>query len=734
MSTKSPYSKPEYFYNRELSWLLFNRRVLEEAKDSSLPLFDRLKFLSITSSNLDEFFMIRVASLKDMVQVKYNKKDISGMTPAEQLAAINERTHLFVKDQYDIFNRSLIPALEKEGVHVLSHYENLSDKQSKYVDRYFTDEVYPVLTPMAVDSSRPFPLICNKTLNIGAILRMKKDKAAGGQFRDLYLSHGNKKKGADSNDTDFATVQVPSVLPRFVEIPSEQKGEKTFILLEQIIEKNIGKLFVNYEIESVFPYRIMRNADLSIEEDEAADLLIEIERQLKKRQWGQAIRLEVEAGMDKRLLKKLRQELKIKEEDIFKINGPLDLTFLMKLSGLEGYDKLRTPKYTPQPAKWLNGEDHLFDQIRDHDVLLHHPYETFDPVVDFVKQASKDPNVLAIKQTLYRVSSHSPIIASLAAAAENGKQVTVLVELKARFDEENNIIWARKLEQAGCHVIYGLVGLKTHSKITLVVRKEEDGIRRYVHLGTGNYNDSTAKLYTDMGLLTCRKAIGEDATAVFNMLSGYSEPAFWNKLAIAPIRLRDRFTQLINREKEFAKKGKKAFIRAKMNSLCDAGIISSLYEAAAAGVKIELVVRGICCLKTGMPGISENITVRSIVGDFLEHSRIFHFYNNGFEEVYMGSADWMPRNLDKRVEILFPVEDDALKAEVIHILDIQLADNEKARILQKNGTYRRAAKGGHAKLNSQKYFCEEAKRAQKERKKQNKNTHTFEPLHSVPEE
>lgn len=734
MSTKSPYSKPEYFYNRELSWLLFNRRVLEEAKDSSLPLFDRLKFLSITSSNLDEFFMIRVASLKDMVQVKYNKKDISGMTPAEQLAAINERTHLFVKDQYDIFNRSLIPALEKEGVHVLSHYENLSDKQSKYVDRYFTDEVYPVLTPMAVDSSRPFPLIRNKTLNIGAILRMKKDKAAGGQFRDLYLSHGNKKKGADSNDTDFATVQVPSVLPRFVEIPSEQKGEKTFILLEQIIEKNIGKLFVNYEIESVFPYRIMRNADLSIEEDEAADLLIEIERQLKKRQWGQAIRLEVEAGMDKRLLKKLRQELKIKEEDIFKINGPLDLTFLMKLSGLEGYDKLRTPKYTPQPAKWLNGEDHLFDQIRDHDVLLHHPYETFDPVVDFVKQASKDPNVLAIKQTLYRVSSHSPIIASLAAAAENGKQVTVLVELKARFDEENNIIWARKLEQAGCHVIYGLVGLKTHSKITLVVRKEEDGIRRYVHLGTGNYNDSTAKLYTDMGLLTCRKAIGEDATAVFNMLSGYSEPAFWNKLAIAPIRLRDRFTQLINREKGFAKKGKKAFIRAKMNSLCDAGIISSLYEAAAAGVKIELVVRGICCLKTGMPGISENITVRSIVGDFLEHSRIFHFYNNGFEEVYMGSADWMPRNLDKRVEILFPVEDDALKAEVIHILDIQLADNEKARILQKNGTYRRAAKGGHAKLNSQKYFCEEAKRAQKERKKQNKNTHTFEPLHSVPEE
>ena len=726
--------KAEYYTNRELSWLGFNNRILGEARDASLPLFERLKFLSITASNLDEFFMIRVASLKDMVHAGYTKKDISGMTASEQLKKILKETHELVDLQYSTYNRSLIPALKKRGLKIISEHESLSEEQKKFVDAYFEENVYPVLTPMAMDSSRPFPLIRNKTLNIGAILRMKKDKAAGGQFRDLYLSHGNKKKGADSNDTDFATVQVPSVLPRFVEIPSEQKGEKTFILLEQIIEKNIGKLFVNYEIESVFPYRIMRNADLSIEEDEAADLLIEIERQLKKRQWGQAIRLEVEDGMDKRLLKKLRQELKIKEEDIFKINGPLDLTFLMKLSGLEGYDKLRTPKYTPQPAKWLNGEDHLFDQIRDHDVLLHHPYETFDPVVDFVKQASKDPNVLAIKQTLYRVSSHSPIIASLAAAAENGKQVTVLVELKARFDEENNIIWARKLEQAGCHVIYGLVGLKTHSKITLVVRKEEDGIRRYVHLGTGNYNDSTAKLYPDMGLLTCRKAIGEDATAVFNMLSGYSEPAFWNKLAIAPIRLRDRFTQLINREKEFAKKGKKAFIRAKMNSLCDAGIISSLYEAAAAGVKIELVVRGICCLKTGMPGISENITVRSIVGDFLEHSRIFHFYNNGFEEVYMGSADWMPRNLDKRVEILFPVEDDALKAEVIHILDIQLADNEKARILQKNGTYRRAAKGGHAKLNSQKYFCEEAKRAQKERKKQNKNTHTFEPLHSVPEE
>ncbi|MCH5266803.1 MAG: RNA degradosome polyphosphate kinase [Lachnospiraceae bacterium] len=730
MSEKSPYSKPEYFYNRELSWLQFNRRVLEEAKDHSLPLLDRLKFLSITSSNLDEFFMIRVAALKDMVQVKYTKKDIAGMTPSEQIHAINESTHQFVKDQYDTYNNSLIPALETEGIHILSHYENLSEKQAKYVDRYFSDEVYPVLTPMAVDSSRPFPLIRNKSLNIGAILEAKKEAASNGQFRELYISHNSKKKKQTVGEIDFATVQVPSGLPRFVEIPSEKEGDKTFILLEQIIEKNIGKLFVNYEIQSVFPYRVMRNADLTIEEDEAADLLIEIERQLKKRQWGQAIRLEVEADIDKRLLKTLRQELQIKEEDIFKINGPVDLTFLMKLSGLEGFEHLRTPEYTPQPAKWLDGEQHIFRQIREHDILLHHPYETFQPVVDFVRQASKDPNVLAIKQTLYRVSSHSPIIASLADAAENGKQVTVLVELKARFDEENNILWARKLEQAGCHVIYGLVGLKTHSKITLVVRKEEDGIRRYVHLGTGNYNDSTAKLYTDMGLLTCRKAIGEDATAVFNMLSGYSEPAFWNKLAIAPIRLRDRFTQLIKRETAFAKDGKKAFIRAKMNSLCDSGIICALYEAAAAGVKIQLVVRGICCLKTGLPGISENITVYSIVGDFLEHSRIFHFHNNGFEEVYMGSADWMPRNLDKRVEILFPVEDDVLKEEVIHILDIQLADNVKSRVMQEDGTYRKATGDHQEKLNCQEYFREEAKKVRTKKKKHSSLYSTFEPLHS----
>lgn len=734
--SKSTYLKPEYFYNRELSWLSFDYRILGEAQDKTIPLLDRLKFLSITASNLDEFYMVRVASLKDMVHAEYDKKDIAGMTPAKQLEEISKVTHEFMNDQYRTYNNSLIPALKKEGIAILSHYEDLSRKQAKFVDDYFKSEVYPVLTPMAVDSSRPFPLIRNRSLNIGAILKMKTTAAGAsgnGHFRELYITHnGAKKDGA--SDTDFATVQVPSGLPRVVEIPSEDGFDRTYIMLEQIIERNIHRLFMNYEVLCAFPYRVMRNADLTIEEDEAADLLMEIEKQIKRRQWGEAIRLQVEAGIDKKLLKVLKKELHIKEDDIFHINGPLDLTFLMKLSGMEGYDELKVPKYTPQQPKWLNSEDNLFAQIRDHDVLLHHPYETFDPVVNFVREAAKDPDVLAIKQTLYRVSSHSPIIASLAAAAENGKQVTVLVELKARFDEENNIIWARKLEQAGCHVIYGLVGLKTHSKITLVVRREEDGIRRYVHLGTGNYNDSTAKLYTDMGLLTCNKAIGEDATAVFNMLSGYSEPAVWNKLAVAPLWLRDRFTEMIRRETDFAKAGKKAFIKAKMNSLCDAKIIASLYEASAAGVQIELVVRGICCLKTGIPGVSENIHVRSIVGDFLEHSRIFYFHNNGHEEVYMGSADWMPRNLDKRVEILFPVEDETLKQEVIHILDIQLQDTLKAHILQPDGSYKKQDLRGKKKLCAQDYFRQEAIRNANQRRKEQKARRTFEPMTGETEE
>ena len=551
------------------------------------------------------------------------------------------------------------------------------------------------MTPMAVDASRPFPLIRNKTLNIAALLSSKKDE---------------KHKDA----VEFATVQVPGVLPRLVPIPadtSEDSGEvegRTFILLEQIIEKNIDKLFLNYHVLCAHPYRVMRNADLPIDEDEAADLLKEIQKQLKKRQWGEVIRLEVEASVDKKLLRFLKDELKVAEEDIFQISGPIDLTFLMKMYGLSGCDSLRYEPYKPQRVPEIEPGEDIFEAIRGGDILLHHPYETFDPVVDFIRQAASDPDVLAIKQTLYRVSGNSPIIASLAQAAENGKQVSVLVELKARFDEENNIVWAKKLEQAGCHVIYGLVGLKTHSKIALVVRREEDGIRRYVHLGTGNYNDSTAKLYTDCGIFTCNEAIGEDATAVFNMLSGYSEPLSWNELVLAPIWLRTRFMRLIARETKHAREGKPAKIVAKMNSLCDEGIIAALYEASAAGVEIELIVRGICCLKVGIPGISENIHVRSIVGNFLEHSRIFFFLNDGEEELYMGSADWMPRNLDRRVEILFPVLDDTLKEKVKHILDVELADNTKAHVLKPDGEYEKIDRRGKVLVNSQKQFCEEA--------------------------
>lgn len=701
------FKKPEYFINRELSWLEFNMRILKEAKDKTNPLLERVKFLSITASNLDEFFMIRVASLMDMVHAGYTKKDIAGMTAQEQLEKICVATHNLVELQYSTYNRSFLPQLKQKGIKLISAYEQLTSAQSKYVDSYFQKEVYPVLTPMAVDSSRPFPLLRNKTLNIGALIHDKKNEI----------------------DWDFATVQVPDVLPRLVEIPSDKGESRTFILMEQIIEKNINKLFLNYEVISAFPYRIMRNADLDIDEDEAADLLMEIEKQLKRRQWGEVIRLEVEDGIDKRLLKILKHELQVKDDNIYKINGPLDLTFLMKVYGLDGFEELKTPKYIPQPIPGLNLDSNLFDQIQKQDYLLHHPYQTFDSVVEFVRQAAKDPQVLAIKQTLYRVSSNSPIIASLAQAAENGKQVTVLVELKARFDEENNIIWARKLEKAGCHVIYGLVGLKTHSKITLVVRREDDGIRRYVHLGTGNYNDSTAKLYTDLGLLTASKPIGEDATAVFNMLSGYSEPLFWNKLSLAPLWLRDKFLALIKRETAHAREGKKGHIIAKMNSLCDQKIISALYEASNAGVKIELIVRGICCLRTGIKGVSENITVRSIVGNFLEHARIFYFYNDGYEEVYMGSADWMPRNLDKRVEILFPVEKEELKQEALNILKTQLADTLKAHILKSDGSYEKVDRRGKEPLCAQDYFCKKAvKEAKQEKKVKQGKDNTFIPL------
>lgn len=696
------------FRNRELSWIEFNSRVLEEAKDKTNPLFERFKFLSITASNFDEFFMTRVASLKDMINAGYEKKDIAGMKPAKQMNAILSKTHEFVNAQYDTYNKSLLPLLRKSGLIIIDDFNKLTDEQKTFCDRYFSEDVYPVLTPMAVDSSRPFPLIRNKSLNIAALLK-KKDKKGDG--------------------VEFATVQVPQGLSRIVELP--ETGElRSIILLETIIEHYMDKLFLNYEILSSSPYRIMRNADLDIEEEEASDLLEEIERQVKKRQWGEVIRLEISNRMDGSLLKILKKELKVSEDIIFEINGPIDLTFLMKLYGLSGFAELKDKPYTPQPVLELGEDDNIFDKIKEGDILMHHPYQTFDPVVDFVRTAATDPNVLAIKQTLYRVSGNSPIVASLAKAAENGKQVSVLVELKARFDEENNIHWARKLERAGCHVIYGLVGLKTHCKITLVVRKEEDGITRYVHLGTGNYNDSTAKLYTDLGMFTCRRAIGEDATAVFNMLSGYSEPLGWNKLSLAPIWLRNRFLFLINREKENAMAGREAYITAKMNSLCDKEIIEALYDASKAGVKIKLIVRGICCLIPGIKDVSENIEVRSIVGTFLEHSRVFIFANNGNEEIYMGSCDWMPRNLDRRVEILFPVEDAVLKKKVKHIVDIQLADNAKSRIMNSDGTYTKKRSSGK-KILSQKVFCEEAVAATRNAIK-SADSRTFIPMTGNP--
>lgn len=671
----------EYYVNRELSWLMFDERVLGEATDTSNPLMERLKFLSITASNLDEFFMVRVASLIDMQHANYSKRDIAGMTIDEQLEKISKKTHELVETQYFVLMHTLLPLMESEGIRFITKHEELTREQGEFVDRYFEEEVYPVLTPMAVDSSRPFPLVRNQTLNIGALIG---------------------KKGEESRD--FATVQVPGVLDRIVEIPCEEG--RCFILLEEVIERNMHKLFLNYDVYCAYPYRIMRNADLTIDEEEAADLLKEIEKQIKRRQWGEVIRLEVADDIDPGLMEILKKELSVRSDNIYRIAGPIDLTFLMKLYGVDGFDHLKRAKYIPKAVPEINDGADIFEAIRNHDILMHHPYQTFAPVIDFVKSAAKDPEVLAIKQTLYRVSGNSPIIAALAEAAENGKQVTVLVELKARFDEEHNIVWARKLEKAGCHVIYGLVGLKTHCKITLVVRREEDGIRRYVHLGTGNYNDSTAKLYTDVGLLTCAEQIGEDATAVFNMLSGYSEPLYWNRLSLAPLWLKDRFIHLIGREAANARDGKRAHIIAKVNSICDREVIQALYEASCAGVKIELIVRGICCLKPGIKGVSENITVRSIVGDFLEHSRIFYFENAGNSEVYCGSSDWMPRNLLKRVEIMFPILDERLKERVIYILETLLADTVKARVEKPDGTYERIERHGRDLVCAQDTFCE----------------------------
>ena len=716
----SEFYDPAFYTNRELSWLDFNYRILDEARDKTNPLFERLKFLSITASNLDEFFMVRVASLMDMVHAKVTKPDLAGLTPSEQLAQVEQKCHELIERQYSTLSRSLIPALRNEGYDLVINPDLLNEKQRSYLKTYFEETVYPVLTPTAVDASRPFPLIRNKSLNIGALISRRKGEgeknSEGMTFIKNLQKNGEKIADKISKDkslkkgTMFATVQVPTVLPRVVRIPEEDEGNMAGVLLEDLIRMNLDSLFSGYDVVCAHAYRITRNADMTLDEDDSDDLLEEIQSKLKQRQWGEVIRFEYEDSMDPKLLKILRREFNVSDSEMYPIQGPLDLTYLMKFYSLPGSDRLKDKPWTPQPNPVLQQNEgmDLFSVIRKGDIFLSHPYQTFDPVVDLIRNASTDPDVLAIKITLYRVSGHSPIVAALAHAAENGKQVTALVELKARFDEENNIQWAEMLEKAGCHVIYGLVGLKTHSKIALVVRREEDGIRRYVHLATGNYNDSTAKLYTDCGIMTCREPFGEDATAVFNLLSGYSEPKRWNRLHLAPIWLRDAFMMLIDREIGHARENEPAHITAKMNSLCDRDIIAKLYEASAAGVKIDLIIRGICCLRVGIPGVSENITVRSIVGTFLEHARIFRFANGGREEVYMASADWMPRNLDRRVEILFPLEDPLCREKACHILDVQMADTLKAHILRSDNTYEKVDRRGKASIGAQATLMQEA--------------------------
>ena len=699
------------FFNRELSWLEFDDRVLHEARDTKNPLLERLNFLAITASNLDEFYIVRVASLRDMQSVGLEAKDIAGFTTSEQLARIDEKTRRTMALMYTTFGRSLVTSLEQERIYY-RNYEELTDREKAEADIYFKTFLYPILTPMAVDASRPFPLIYNRMLNMCVMLENDADSVRLHDKANDGIK--NAKKSGDEDKYVYATIQIPNVVRRLYQISTEDSD--VFVPIEQIIRANIGDLFDGQKVVASGCYRVMRNADLDIDEDEAEDLLKEIEQQVRKRRFGEIIRLEVQDDIDPDLLEYIMNELKIAKEDIFSVNGPIDLTFLSKLSSAckDRHPGLCYKPHEPAEAASFDGpvsELDIFAQIRERDRIVHHPYETFEPVLEFVRQAARDPNVLAIKQTLYRVSSRSPIIASLLEAARNGKQVMVLVELKARFDEENNINWAKMLENAGCHVIYGLVGLKTHSKITLVVRKEEDGIRRYLHLATGNYNDVTAKIYTDIGLFTASESFGEDASEFFNMLSGFSIPQSWRRLIPAPLWMKDYFLRKIAREAANAKAGKPARIIAKINSLVDENVIRELYNASCAGVKIDLIVRGICCLRAGIPGMSENITVRSITGRFLEHSRIFYFCNEGHEDIYLASADWMPRNLNRRVELLFPVEDDACRKRVLEVLETELNDTVRAHFLSQDGTYHKLDLRGKIKLDSQQRLIDLANEA-----------------------
>lgn len=654
-------TKPEYFYNRELSWLKFNLRVLKEAMVKETPLLERLKFIAISASNLDEFFMVRVASLWSNFDSGVEKRDASGMSVHEQLVAISQAAHEQVRTQ----TKSLI-ALMAEMDAVKLHFrrvKDLSELGKDWLEEYYREVVFPVLTPMAVDASRPFPFLANKTLNLAV---------------ELIKADGEHSMGL---------IQVPSVLNRIVEV--EPEGKRTFVFLEDIIASHCHDLFKGCHILDMVSFRVTRDSDLDLEEDDSVDLMKEVEESLRKRKRGAAVRLEIFKTNNNRIKRFLEENLDVTEMEVYEINGPLDPTCFFKFIGMKGMWPWLYEPFVPQRPLELPDDSDLFAAIRANDILLHHPYESFDPVVKLVSDAADDPQVLAIKQTLYRVSGNSPIVAALARAAENGKQVTVLVELKARFDEENNILWARRLEKAGCHVIYGLVGLKTHAKIILIVRKEDNGIKRYLHLGTGNYNDSTAKLYTDLGLMTANDEFGSDASAFFNLLSGYSEPPVWNKLVMAPLGLREKIYALIDNEIAMVRSGREGHIIAKMNSLIDQLVIQKLYEASAAGVHIDLIVRGICGLRTGIEGISDNITVRSIVGRQLEHSRIFWFANGGEEQLYLSSADWMPRNLNDRVELFFPVETEEHIRRIKALLDLYLRDNVGAHMMQSNGSYRR---------------------------------------------
>lgn len=654
-------TKPEYFYNRELSWLKFNLRVLKEAMVKDTPLLERLKFIAISASNLDEFFMVRVASLWSNFDSGVEKRDASGMSVHEQLVAISQAAHEQVRTQ----TKSLI-ALMAEMDAVKLHFrrvKDLSELGKDWLEEYYREVVFPVLTPMAVDASRPFPFLANKTLNLAV---------------ELIKADGEHSMGL---------IQVPSVLDRIVEV--EPEGKRTFVFLEDIIASHCHDLFKGCHILDMVSFRVTRDSDLDLEEDDSVDLMKEVEESLRKRKRGAAVRLEIFKTNNNRIKKFLEENLDVTEMEVYEINGPLDPTCFFKFIGMKGMWPWLYEPFVPQRPLELPDDSDLFAAIRENDILLHHPYESFDPVVKLVSDAADDPQVLAIKQTLYRVSGNSPIVAALARAAENGKQVTVLVELKARFDEENNILWARRLEKAGCHVIYGLVGLKTHAKIILIVRKEDNGIKRYLHLGTGNYNDSTAKLYTDLGLMTANDEFGSDASAFFNLLSGYSEPPVWNKLVMAPLGLREKIYALIDNEIAMVRSGREGHIIAKMNSLIDQPVIQKLYEASAAGVHIDLIVRGICGLRTGIEGITDNITVRSIVGRQLEHSRIFWFANGGEEQLYLSSADWMPRNLNDRVELFFPVETEEHIHRIKALLDLYLRDNVGAHMMQSNGSYRR---------------------------------------------